>query len=274
MIKSLEMNSTDFLVTKEYLRFEEFCNACLREKYIGICHGSPGVGKTLSARHYSKEDSFDRFFKKETSHEEALEIGREITACRTIFYTASVMNSPKKVQEELERYRISLYQSIFEVEKKMEGNFPKVKENYRVLVIIDEADRLHLRTLEQVRELYDQRDDWGIILIGMPGLEKKLARYPQLYSRVGFAHEYRPISKDEMFFILEHHWNKLGLELDKKNFANSEAIATVARITNGNFRLIHRLFSQIKRIIKLNELSGISKEVVEAARDCLVIGNV
>ncbi len=122
--------------------------------------------------------------------------------------------------------------------------------------------------------MYDERKDWGVVLVGMPGIEKRLARYPQLYSRVGFAHEYRSIGKEEMLFILEHHWNKLGLELDKNNFSDTEAIAAVARITNGNFRLIHRLFSQIKRIIKVNNLTSISKEVVEAARDCLVIGNI
>ena len=66
--------------------------------------------------------------------------------------------------------------------------------------------------IEQLRDIYD-RSDTGLILIGMPGLEKRTSRYPQLYSRVGFAHEYRPLSTEEMHFILEHHWERLSLKL-------------------------------------------------------------
>lgn len=46
----------------------------------------------------------------------------------------------------------------------------------------------------------------------------------------------------------------------------------VIKIIKGNFRLIYRLFSQIGRIMDTNGLDKISTEVVEIARDGLVIG--
>ena len=71
------------------------------------------------------------------------------------------------------------------------------------LIIIDEIDRLKIQHLEQLRDIYDQ-NDLAIIFIGMPGIEKRLARYPQLYSRIGFAHEFDRFSKDEIHHIMEY----------------------------------------------------------------------
>jgi type II secretory pathway predicted ATPase ExeA len=97
---------------------------------------------------------------------------------------------------------------------------------YTELLIVDEADRLKTPGLEQLRDHYD-RSQMGVILIGMPGIEKRLARYPQLYSRIGFVHEYRPLSAGELAFVLQRHWAALGLELSADDFTDTEAIAAV-----------------------------------------------
>lgn len=102
------------------------------------------------------------------------------------------------------------------------------------LLIVDEAERLNVTALEWLRDLYD-RAPMGLILTGMPGIEKSLSRYAQLYSRVGFAHEYQPLKGEELTFVLRRHWKKLGLALDADDFTDDRAIAAVARITGGNY---------------------------------------
>jgi DNA transposition AAA+ family ATPase len=124
-----------------------------------------------------------------------------------------------------------------------------------------------------VRDLYD-RGQLGLILIGMPWIEKRLARYPQLYSRVGFVHQFQPLSGDELQFILAQQWAELGLILRPSEFTDAEAIAAIIRITGGNFPLLQRLFAQIERILQINGLHIITKEVVEAAREGFIIGMV
>jgi hypothetical protein len=57
----------------------------------------------------------------------------------------------------------------------------------------------------QLRDFYDRRHI-GLILIGMPGLQKRLARYAPLSSRVGFVHQFQPLSGRELQNVIENYW--------------------------------------------------------------------
>jgi hypothetical protein len=291
--------------TLEHRRFSEFCDACRRYAYIGLCYGAPGVGKTLSAVSYSRWEQVlepDRLGAEPT----------QLPTLDTVFYTPSVLNGPNGIDVDIKRLRVTLRtlatrplrqemaERLESIRKRDEDydtrywknavgrpGLPELQPTYgdvareytakelqipdpTTLILVDEADRLRIASLEQIRAIFDA-GEIGVILIGMPGLEKRLARYPQFYSRIGFVHEFRPLAAREIRELLDRHWTPPGVHLPDHPF-DPETASAIIRITGGNFRLLNRLLTQAERILEINSLKQLNKAVVEAARESLVIG--
>ncbi len=308
-----EATGAAFVETKEYRRFREFCDACRRYRYIGLCHGPPGVGKTLSARHYT---DWDRVAVAEPHADRGVFRTDEMPGNGCVFYTASVVNSPKQIEDDVARLRRKMQELILQAIRSEEGprivaaqrKLDEEQDNYLShgdwfveeaprlraaegavseavlgraersrravdptgLILIDEADRIKMAGLEQVRDIFD-RGGVGVVLIGMPGLERRLARYAQLYSRIGFVHEFRPLGAAEVRSLLGD-WRPREVSLPEDLQSDPEGVAALIRATGGNFRLLHRLLSQVGRILEINGMGTVTREVVDAAREVLVIG--
>ena len=173
---------------------------------------------------------------------------------RTIFYTPSVSVTLGDLKKSLGNYIMYAEDRINRHLNFDDDLEPINDHNSNIeLLIFDEAERLSMNAVEFIRSVFD-RKNVGVLLIGMPGMEKRLSRFPQFYSRVGFAHHYRPLTGDELTFVLTRHWRSLGIDLDNADFTDAQAVASIARITGGNFRLLHRLFTQMERIMQINEL--------------------
>ena len=261
-----------FIATKEHRRFTEFADTVRRHRYIGLCYGPAGVGKTLSARRYARWDLAEPLLLTWGPRDPSdAKVYEALSYSRTVFYTPTVGGGLRELRDELKlltsRVNSGIDQHIHRHKEFRSGSQADLVE----LLVIDEAERLSATALEYVRDGFD-RADIGLLLIGMPGIEKRMARYPQLYSRVGFAHHYRPLQGDELSFVLTRHWRQFGLTLDDADFTDNQAITAIARITGGNFRLLHRLFVQIERVLRINDLTVITNDVVDAARSTLVIG--
>ncbi|GAA1388618.1 AAA family ATPase [Pseudonocardia kongjuensis] len=262
--------ASEFVVTKQHRRFAEFCDAVRRDRYIGLCHGAPGVGKTLSARHYSAWDTVGAAVRSYRLYE-GVAPAAAIEA-RTIFYTPTVHNTPRTIDKDLSWLHTRFSWAV-ETALHSDRRPPDLIQRngpYAELLIVDEADRLKTPGLEALRDHHD-RTGIGLVLIGMPGIERRLARYPQLYSRVGFLHHYQPLSADEQTFVLTRRWPDLALD-DAEDYTTSEARAAIIRTTGGNLRLTTRLMAQVHRIMEINQLGTVTAEVVDTARESLVIG--
>ena len=262
-----------FIVTKEHRRFTECAHALRQHRTIGVCFGPAGVGKTLSARRHAHWDLAEPLLHTWGPREPSdAHVSAAWARSRTVFSTPTVGGTLRELRQDL-HLLTSRVESCIEQHHRLnsDGQRGVARDRRIALIIIDEAERLSTSALEHLRDMFD-RTPLGLMLIGMPGIDKRLARYPQLYSRVGFAHHYRPLQDDELTFVLTRHWRQLGLSLDSADFTDTQAMAAISRITRGNFRLLHRLFVQLERILRINELHVITEDVVEAARSTLVIG--
>lgn len=75
-----------------------------------------------------------------------------------------------------------------------------------------------------------------------------------------------------MRLLLATHAAGFGISFNPTQLDDIEAQASVIRITRGNFRLMERLFARMRRVITLNRVEEVNADIVQAARDCLVIG--
>ena len=120
------------------------------------------------------------------------------------------------------------------------------------LLIVDEANRLKDAGLELICDFAD-RGEFGLVLLGMPGLEKRLMRASQLYSRIGFAQEMESLPDDGTRDFLEKRWSH-RVKAYSDDFTDKEAVAAILRIMRGNIRLIERLMMQVEHILVANQL--------------------
>lgn len=261
-----------FVVTREHRRFVEFADTVRERRYIGVCFGPPGVGKTISARQYAGTDDWEQWYPLARNDADLPPVPDGVLRSRAAFFTPTVAATIKQIDQGLPR---ACQQVSWAVDYFHFGQIdPYVHTSsqhsgHTELLIIDEADRLKTIGLEQVRDFYD-RHRMGILLIGMPGIEKRLARYPQLYSRIGFAHEYRPLRSNELAAVIAQRLPPPDPSDD--GLAYTAAVAAITRVTSGNFRLADRLITQIIRILEINKRTRLTPEAVDAAQEALLIG--
>ncbi len=80
-----------------------------------------------------------------------------------------------------------------------------------------------------------------------------------------------PLSDEETRDFLEKRWSH-QVRAYSDDFTDKEAVATILRISKGNIRLIERLMMQVEHVLIANQLQVVTKEVVETARENLIIG--
>lgn len=256
-----------FLMTSQYKRFAEICNKSESGKFISLVYGRTGLGKSECALRYANWRMVEPMLDKLAPTQK---IPKSVVQCGAAIYTPDVGATHRMVQSGIALLRNRFDEIVDRAScwHRFETG-PFSPHKYLKLLIIDEADRLKPDSLEYIRDLYD-RTNLSIVLIGSPGIDRRLKRAAlgQLHSRFTLAYEIQPLNIDEMRLFINLKWEELKLPLS----ADDAVSTAIMRIANGNFRALHRVFSEIKRLQKLNCLPMVTPDLIEVARQGLLLG--
>ncbi|MFD0480422.1 AAA family ATPase [Nonomuraea thailandensis] len=132
------------MVTKEHRRFGEFAEAVRRKRYIGLCYGGPSVGKTESARAYTRWNQLAPHLNGQQSA--VAPEADDVLAVRAVMYTPKVHSTPDKLDKEISLLCDQLGRTVDLMLQTGRGNGDNPPSGTSSagaeLLIVDEADRL------------------------------------------------------------------------------------------------------------------------------------
>ncbi len=127
-------------------------------------------------------------------------------------------------------------------------------KNVKTVLIIDEAEKLYLATLERlVRHVYDHQEDVGltIILSGRPGLDANLEQLSGFSAHVDMQAGYylEALTENETRQYLRFRLNAAGLSREQHGDVFTEgAVAKIFDSAQGNLRMINILAEESLQI--------------------------
>lgn len=194
---------------------------------IGVVQGEAGRGKTMAATEWFATNGgvYLRALEGWTQHAFMQALTWELTGDR-----------PNGV----ERCRQRLMQRL--------GDDPRA-------IIVDEADRLHIGRIEDLRDIHDLTG-CPVLLIGEEGLYPRLHARRRIYSRVTQVVDFAPVS-DEDVMLFARQAAALNL--------TPEAAHTLARTAGGSFRMVFGFMLKLEDYAKAQGVNEIDAKAIKTA---------
>ena len=140
---------------------------------------------------------------------------------------------------------------------------------FNVVLIIDEAQNLNLKILEEIRMLSnletEKKKMIQIILTGQPELKDKLAlqELAQLRQRINVSYHITPLNREDTGKYINHRLGVASINRDKKVEFTSEAINDIYEYSNGVPRVINRICNSALLIGYVMESERITPQIIK-----------
>ena len=228
------MNS--FIQTKNYRSIKEACDN-LMNSYISIemaeITGPAGRGKTTSVQHYISSFPSSIYLR----FNENLRFGNRL------FSEVAFKLSGTRVDQSKYAWQI--------IEKSLNEK--------RIMIFIDEADRMSLRHLNAMRDIHDNFQT-PVIFVGEEPLIEKIDSERRLRDRLAFRYQFSPIAESDIIIIFK----QFGIDLD--SLPQNEMIKALTKLkefTTGTFRPVVSKAREASQILSINSMDKINLQVIE-----------
>lgn len=125
----------------------------------------------------------------------------------------------------------------------------------RATIFIDEADRLHVKRIEDLRDIHDETGA-PVVLIGEEGIYAQLSARSRIWDRVTQQVDFQPLTREDVqLYALQ----AAGLKL------TPEACADLHRKSEGNFRRAHNLVKAVAQAAAAAGTNEVGADLVAAA---------
>ena len=98
-------------------------------------------------------------------------------------------------------------------------------------------------------------------------MDRRLERQPHFSHRVAFVHQYKQLSLEEVRLYIDYKLDAMGLSKPQ-----NDLYSVIYWYTQGNFRMLNNLFLQISRLIRINAMTEITRDLIDTAREILLFG--
>lgn len=157
---------TAFFETSPYKQFLECCDLCRRFRYVGICYGPAGVGKTIAARLYAGWDAVEPLLERRGVRMPVQ--GAAPLYPQVALYTPAPLTKPKQIESDVAMLLWSLqHLDKIALHQYLEmGAVDETPVSEQVeLLIIDNVHQLNPVCMDVVQGMYD-RYRIGVVLLG------------------------------------------------------------------------------------------------------------
>lgn len=232
---TLRVDPNRFIPTENTMALDELARdlldpATTLNASIGIVYGHAGYGKTTAIKHFCATTS---------------------AATYMLFITGDTL--PALIRQ-IARALGGQGMRSFEDNKEYIRTATCV---YRKLIVIDEADRIPVKSLESLRGL-NEYCGLPMIFIGENALLGKMAALPRLESRIrNRPLEFRSMSEVDVQMFYHH---AVGLDLAE----NHMSVSRLLKISRGDFRVFVNDAHRLVNILNANGRTEITKEVLDA----------